>query len=91
MTQTALNQVNIYYVCIINIILHLCIDLDLDISNTSREHLCILSRKYFSITSVDREKSENQNDIYFMAFALKGTMLKIVKEKVISTCGRGIT
>ena len=41
--------------------------------------------KYFSIASVDREKSENHNYIYFMAFALKGKVLKIVKEKVIST------
>ena len=56
--------------------------------NTSRGHQCILSRKYFPITLVDREKSENHNDIYFMAFALKGTVLKIVKEKVISNCGR---
>ena len=30
-----------------------------------------------------------KSDIYFMAFALKETVLKIVKEKVISTCGRG--
>ena len=47
------------------------------ISDTSRGHL---SRKYFPIASVDREKSDNHN---FMAFALKGTVLKIVKEKVI--------
>ena len=32
---------------------------------------------------MDREKSENHNCIYFMAFALKGKGLKIVKEKVI--------
>ena len=38
---------------------------------------------------MDSEKSKNRNDIYFMAFALKRTELKIVKEKVISTCGRG--
>ena len=56
-------------------------------SNTSRGHQCILRPKYFPITSVDREKSEKH--IYFMAFALKGTVLKIVKEKVISTCGSG--
>ena len=37
---------------------------------------------------MDREKSEDYNDIYFMAFALKGKVLKIVKEKVISTYGR---
>ena len=43
----------------------------------------------FQFTSVEREKSEKHNDIYFMAFALKGTVLKIVKEKVISTSGRG--
>ena len=43
----------------------------------------------FQFTSVEREKSEKRNDIYFMAFALKGTVLKIVKEKVISTCGSG--
>ena len=48
-------------------------------------HQCILSRKYFPIASMDRDKSENHNDIYFMAFALKGTVLKIV----IGTCGRG--
>ena len=35
------------------------------------------------------EKSENHDDIYFMSFVLNGTVLKIVKEKVISTCGRG--
>ena len=51
-----------------------------------RERRCILSRKYVSIASVDREKSEN---LYCMAFALKGTVLKIVKENLISTCGRG--
>ena len=45
--------------------------------------------KLFPIASVDRKKSENHNDIYFMAFALKGKVLQIVKEKVISTCGRG--
>ena len=45
--------------------------------------------KLFPIASVNRKKSENRNDIYFMAFALKGTVLQIVKEKVISTCGRG--
>ena len=50
-------------------------------SNTSRGHHCILSRKYFSIASLDREKLENHNDLYSMAFALKGTVLKIVKEK----------
>ena len=55
---------------------------------SSRGHLCILSQKYFPIASVDREKLENHNYIYFMAFALKGKVLKIVKEKVISTCGR---
>ena len=59
------------------------------ISNTSRGHLCILSRKYFPITLVDREKSGDHNEIYFMAFALKEKVLKIVKEKVISTRGRG--
>ena len=37
---------------------------------------------------MDREKSESHNDIYCMACALKGTVLKIVKEKVISTCCR---
>ena len=58
-------------------------------SNTLRGHLCILSQKYFPIASVDREKSENHNDIYFMAFALKEKVLKIVKEKVISSCGCG--
>ena len=47
-----------------------------------------LKSKIFPIASVDREKSENHNDMYFMAFALKGTVLKIVKENVISTCGR---
>ena len=31
---------------------------------------------------MDREKSDDYNDIYFMAFALKGKELKIVKEKV---------
>ena len=51
-------------------------------SNTSKGHLCILR-----IFSVDREKLEDHNEIYFMAFALKGKVLKI--EKVISTCGRG--
>ena len=56
---------------------------------TSRGHLCILSRIYFPIASLVREKSENYNDIYNMAFALKGKMLKIVEEKEISTCGRG--
>ena len=45
--------------------------------------------KIFLIASVDREKLENRNDIYYMAFARKGTVLEIVKEKVISTCGRG--
>ena len=54
---------------------------------TSKGHLCIVSRKYFPIASLDRE---NSNDIYFMAFVLKGKVLKIVKEKMISTCGRGI-
>ena len=52
-------------------------------------HQCIVSRKQFPIVSVDREKSENHNDIHFMAFALKGTVLNIVKEKVTITCGRG--
>ena len=41
--------------------------------------------KYFLIASMDREKSQSHNFIYFMAFALKGKGLKIVKEKVIST------
>ena len=50
-------------------------------SNTLKGHQCILSRNYFPITSVDREKLENHNDIYFMAFALKGAVLKIVKGK----------
>ena len=59
------------------------------ISNTSGEHRCILSRKYFPIASVDRDKSEYDNDICFMAFALKAKVLRIVKEEVISTCGRG--
>ena len=36
---------------------------------------------------MDREKSEDYNDTYFMAFALKGKVLKIVKENVISSCG----
>ena len=40
--------------------------------------------KIFSDYIRDREKSENHNDIYFMAFALKGKVLKIVKQKVIS-------
>ena len=43
----------------------------------------------FSVASVDRENSEDHSDIYFMAFALKGKVLHIFKEKVISTCGRG--
>ena len=43
--------------------------------------------KKIPIASVDREKSENHNYFYFMAFALKGKVLKIVKEKVVSTCG----
>ena len=49
--------------------------------------------KYFPIASLDREKSENHNDIYFMAIALNGKVKKFVKEKVIrlSTCGRGTT
>ena len=34
--------------------------------NTSRGHLCILSRKYFLIASLDREKSENHSVIHFM-------------------------
>ena len=34
--------------------------------------------KNFPVASVDREKSEIIN-IYFMAFALKGKVLKIVK------------
>ena len=34
---------------------------------------------HFPITSVDREKSEDNDDLYFMAFALKGKVLKIVK------------
>ena len=46
------------------------------ISNTSREHRCILSRKYFPIASVDREKSEYHNDICFVAFALKAKVSK---------------
>ena len=41
-----------------------------------RGHLGILSRKYFPITSVDREKSEDHN---VMAFALKEKVLKNVK------------
>ena len=49
---------------------------------SSRGHLCILSRKYFPIAAVDREKSENHNHIYFMAFGK-------LSEKLISTCGRG--
>ena len=40
-----------------------------------------LKSKIFSDSSVDREKSENYSDIYFMAFALKETVLKIAKEK----------
>ena len=55
-------------------------------SNTSRGYQCILNQKYFPIASVDRE---NHNDIYFMAFALKGTVLKFVKDKVFLTCGQG--
>ena len=41
------------------------------------------------IASLDREKSKNYNDKYFMAFALKRKGLKFVEEKVISTCGLG--
>ena len=44
-----------------------------------------LSRKYFPVAPLHREKSEDQNGIYFMAFALKGEVLKIDKEKVIIT------
>ena len=33
---------------------------------------------------MDREKSEDHTDICFMAFALKGKVLNIVKEQVIS-------
>ena len=40
-------------------------------SYTSRGHLRNLSGKYFLVTSVDREKSGDLNDIYFMAFAWK--------------------
>ena len=36
------------------------------ISNTSREHRCILSRKYFPIASVDREKSEYHNVLWHL-------------------------
>ena len=43
--------------------------------------------KIFSDCIVDREKSEDHADIYFMTFVLKRKVLKIVKEKVISTCG----
>ena len=48
----------------------------------------------YSERSISRNsnKSEDHNEIYLMAFALKGKVLKIVKETVISTCGRcGIT
>ena len=45
--------------------------------------------KYFPVAPLNREKSEDQNDIYIMAFTLKGKVLKIDKEKVISTCSRG--
>ena len=41
------------------------------------------------IASLDREKSGKDNDTYSMAVALKGEVLTIVNEKVISTCGRG--
>ena len=66
-----------------------CIQKDgLVCSNTSRGHLCILSQNiYFPIASVVRDKSENHNDIYFMAFALKGKVLKVVIEIVISIRG----
>ena len=51
-------------------------------SNTSRGHQCILSPKYFPIASLDKEKSDNHNDIHFMAFAPKEKVsTKIVKEK----------
>ena len=47
-------------------------------------HQCILSRKYFPIASLDRDKSENHNDICFMAFALKGTVLLVLAVAVIT-------
>ena len=43
--------------------------------------LFILSRIYVPIASMDREKSENHNDIYFMAFALKGNVPKNCQRK----------
>ena len=45
--------------------------------------------KLFSDCISRSRKLEDHNDIYFMAFALKGKVQKIVKEKVITTCGRG--
>ena len=43
--------------------------------------------KYFLIASLDRR---NIIMMFFMAIALKGKVLKIVKEKVVSTCRRGL-
>ena len=37
--------------------------------------------KFFSDTSLDREKSENHNVIHFIAFALKGKV--VIKEKLV--------
>ena len=49
------------------------------------ERITMQSRKYFPITSL----VEKNRKIIFMAFALKGKVLRSVKGKVISTCGRG--
>ena len=45
--------------------------------------------KIFSIVSMNRKKWGDHNDEDIMAFALEGKVLEIVKEKVISICGRG--
>ena len=37
---------------------------------------------------MNREKSRDQNNVGIVVFALKGKVLDIVKEKVISACGR---
>ena len=42
-------------------------------------------------TSLNREKPGVINDIGIMALELKGKVIEVVKEIVISTCGRGNT
>ena len=46
------------------------------ISSTSRRHLCIISGKYFPIALLDREQSENHNDVICYGICIESNSAK---------------